>query len=115
MGIIFIGSQNMGHDCLEKLMELGIQVDAIFTFVPDRHETWEKSVDIIAKKNNIPLFSPEDLTVKKIKSLNPELILVVGYRKLFPQEILDIPKFGIVGLHASTLPRRTVQGLRAHM
>ena len=104
MGIIFIGSQNMGHDCLEKLMELGIQVDAIFTFAPDQHETWEKSVDTIARKNNIPLFSPEDLTVKKIKSLNPELILVVGYRKLFPQEILDIPKFGIIGLHASILP-----------
>ena len=94
----------MGHDCLEKLMELGIQVDAIFTFAPDQHETWEKSVDTIARKNNIPLFSPEDLTVKKIKSLNPELILVVGYRKLFPQEILDIPKFGIIGLHASILP-----------
>ena len=104
MGIIFIGSQNMGHDCLEKLMELGIQVNAIFTFAPDRHETWEKSVDTIARKNNIPLFSPEDLTVKKIKSLNPELILVVGYRKLFHQEILDIPKFGVIGLHASALP-----------
>ena len=44
------------------------------------------------------------MTVEKVKSLNPELILVVGYRKLFHQEILDIPKFGIIGLHASILP-----------
>ena len=94
----------MGHDCLEKLMELGIQVDAIFTFAPDQHETWEKSVDVIAKENSIPLFFPENLTVEKIKSLNPELILVIGYRKLFSQEILDIPEFGIIGLHASILP-----------
>jgi len=104
MGIIFIGSQIIGHDCLEKIIELGVKVDAVFTFTPDQHETWEKSVDIIAKENNIPLFFPESLTVEKVKSLNPELILVVGYRKLFPQEILEIPKFGIIGLHASILP-----------
>ena len=93
MGIIFIGSQIIGHECLEKIIELGVKVDAVFTFTPDQHETWEKSVDTTAKENNIPLFFPESLTVEKIKSINPELILVVGYRKLFPQEILDIPKF----------------------
>ena len=99
MGIIFIGSQTIGYECLAKIIELGIKVDAVFTFTPDQHETWEQSVDFTAKKNNIPLFFPESLTVEKIKSLNPELILVVGYRKLFPQEILDVingdPEAGI--------------------
>ena len=104
MSVIFIGSQTIGYECLAKIIELGIKVDAVFTFTPDQHETWEQSVDFTAKKNNIPLFFPESLTVEKIKSLNPELILVVGYRKLFPQEILDVPKFGIIGLHASMLP-----------
>ena len=104
MSVIFIGSQTIGYECLAKIIELGIKVDAVFTFTPDQHETWEQSVDFTAKKNNIPLFFPESLSVEKIKSLNPELILVVGYRKLFPQEILDIPKFGVIGLHASALP-----------
>ena len=104
MGIIFIGSQTIGYECLKKIIEFGIHVDAVFTFTPDQHETWEKSVDVIAKENSIPLFFPENLTVEKIKSLNPELILVIGYRKLFSQEILDIPEFGIIGLHASILP-----------
>ena len=104
MGVVFIGSQAIGYECLKKIVEFGIHVDAVFTFIPDQHETWKKSVDVIAKENNIPIFFSENLTVEKIKSLNPELILVVGYRKLFPQEILDIPKFGIIGLHASILP-----------
>ena len=104
MGIIFIGSQNIGYESLRQLLELKIDVDAVFTFIPDEHETWEKSVDSISKENNIPVFFPEDLTLEKITELDPDLILVVGYRKLFPQAILDVPKFGIVGLHASLLP-----------
>ena len=104
MGIIFIGSQSIGYESLRKLLELKVDVDAVFTFTPDEHETWEKSVDDISKENNIPVFFPEELTLEKITELNPDLILVVGYRKLFPQAILDVPKFGIVGLHSSLLP-----------
>jgi methionyl-tRNA formyltransferase len=104
MGIIFIGSQQIGHDCLKEVINLGIKVDAVFTFKPDPHEIWEKNVDIVAKENHIPIFFPNDLTVEKIKRINPDMILVVGYRKIFPKEILSIPKYGVIGLHASLLP-----------
>ena len=104
MNIIFIGSQPIGHDCLNEIIRLGIKVKAIFTFKPDSHEKWEKSVDEIAERENIPLYYSDDLTTEKIHELNPELIVVIGYRNIFPQEILDIPKFGIIGIHASLLP-----------
>ena len=77
MGIIFIGSQSIGYESLRKLLELKVDVDAVFTFTPDEHETWEKSVDDISKENNIPVFFPEELTLEKITELNPDLILVV--------------------------------------
>lgn len=104
MGIVFIGSQPIGHDCLKEILELKISVNAVFTFKPDAHEKWEKSVEEIARENNIPIYFPEELTIEKIKELNPELIVVIGYRKIFPMEILDIPKNGVVGIHASLLP-----------
>ena len=104
MNIVFIGSQPIGHDCLNEIIKLGVDVKAIFTFKPDKHEKWEKSVIQIANEKKIPLFYSEDLTTKKIQELNPELIVVIGYRKIFPQEILEIPKHGIIGIHASLLP-----------
>jgi len=104
LNIIFIGSQPIGHDCLNEIIKMKIGIKAVFTFKPDIHEKWGKSVEEIAKKHKIPLYFSDDLTTKKIKKLKPELIVVIGYRKIFPQEILDIPKFGVVGIHASLLP-----------
>jgi len=104
LGIVFIGSQSIGHSCLKKVLDLGIDVNAVFTFQPDSHEKWTCSVDTIANNHSIPIFSPEKLTVEKIKEINPDAILVVGYRKIIPQEILDITKKGVFGLHASLLP-----------
>jgi methionyl-tRNA formyltransferase len=104
LGVVFIGSQSIGHNCLKAILDLGVKVDSVFSFKPDPHENWSVSVDSLAKKKNIPLFYPEDLTVNTIKKINPEMILVVGYRKIFPNEIINIPKYGIMGLHASLLP-----------
>lgn len=104
MSIIFIGSQSIGHDCLKSILDLGIKVDSIFTFEPDSHENWKTSVNSLAKIYDIPLFYHDNLTEDTIKKINPEMILVVGYRKIFPNEIIHIPKFGVIGLHASLLP-----------
>ena len=104
MGVVFIGSQLIGHNCLKAMLDLGVNVDSVFTFKPDPHENWIASVDSLAEKNNIPLFYNEDLTENIIKKINPEMILVVGYRKIFPNEIIHIPKYGVIGLHASLLP-----------
>lgn len=104
MGIVFIGSQQIGHDCLQQIIQMKIKVDAVFTFKPEAHEEWKKSVDIITEKYQIPLFFPKNLTVEKITEIKPELIIVAGYRKLFSEDLLEIPKNGIIGLHSSLLP-----------
>ena len=104
MGIVFIGSQSIGHYCLKEVLNQGIKVDGVFTFEPDSHEKWLNSVDTIAENYHIPIFSPEELTVEKIKEINPDTILVIGYRKIIPQKILDVTKNGVIGIHASLLP-----------
>ena len=104
LSIVFIGSQVIGYRCLRQIIKMGVDIKAVFTFKPDEHEKWERSVEEIANERNIPVFFPEELTESKIQELNPELIIVVGYRKIFPQEILGIPELGVVGIHASLLP-----------
>lgn len=105
MNIVFIGSQSIGHDCLQEIINLGINVQAVFTFLPEKHEIWLKSVNELAKNNQIPIYFHNELKPEKISELQPDLLIVIGYRKIFSQEILGIPKYGVIGLHASLLPK----------
>lgn len=43
--------------------------------------------------------------INKIKELNPDIICVVAYGKILPKEVLDIPKYGCINVHASLLPK----------
>lgn len=64
-------------------------------------------VKILAREHSIPVFQPEKikLETEKIKELAPDLIVVIAYGKIIPQEILDIPKYGCINVHASLLPK----------
>lgn len=63
-----------------------------------------------AKQNNILTFTPEKIRnneniVTELKNLKPDIIVVVAYGKILPQEVLDIPKFGCINIHPSLVPR----------
>ncbi len=64
-------------------------------------------VKILAQKNQLPVFQPEKirLEVERIRDLAPDLIVVIAYGKIIPQNILDIPKYGCINIHASLLPK----------
>ncbi len=59
--------------------------------------------------NNIPVYQPNsvktDETIEMVKELNPDLIVVVAYGKILPQELIDIPEKGIINVHSSLLPK----------
>ncbi len=64
----------------------------------------------IAKKNNINIFEPKNIKElkkikKKINLLNVNIILIVAYGLILPKEIINIPQFGCINIHASLLPR----------
>lgn len=64
-------------------------------------------VKIIALENNIKVFQPEKIKteIDNIRALAPDLIVVIAYGKIIPQEILDIPTYGCINVHASLLPK----------
>lgn len=61
----------------------------------------------LALKRGIPVFQPERLRRETalLKSLEPELIIVMAYGQILSQEVLDLPRLGCWNLHASLLPR----------
>lgn len=62
-----------------------------------------------ALEHNIPVFQPTTLKSKEtqdlIRELNPDLIVVVAYGKILPKEIIDMPKYGVINVHSSLLPK----------
>lgn len=70
----------------------------------------ESEVKKFALERDLKIYQPEKIKgntefIEDIKKLNPKLICVVAYGKILPKEILDIPKFGCINLHASLLPK----------
>ena len=59
--------------------------------------------------NEIEVIQPKKIKdekiMEKIKEINPDLIVVVAYGKILPKEIIDIPKYGIINVHSSLLPK----------
>lgn len=59
--------------------------------------------------NNLRIYQPEtfkdEALIEEIENMQPDLIVVVAYGKILPKEVLDIPKYGIINLHSSLLPR----------
>ncbi len=62
-----------------------------------------------ALEHNIPVYQPNTLkseeTQNLIKELNPDLIVVVAYGKILPKEIIEMPKYGVINVHSSLLPK----------
>lgn len=117
MNIIFMGTPNFAKEHLQELInkkeELGIKIDLVVTKEDKEVGRGKKitytPVKELAINNEIEVYQPTNLrdeeVVNKIKSLNPDLIVVVAYGKIIPKSIIDIPKYGIINVHGSLLPK----------
>ena len=68
----------------------------------------ETEVHKIANKNNIDIYYPtkiDETIIQKIKSLKPDLVIVIAYGIILPEKFLEIPKHGCINIHVSLLPR----------
>ena len=114
MRIVFFGTPLPAARILQSLANAGRKIICVVT-QPDRKKgRGQKSafpaVKEAALKNTLPIEQPE--TVKNnpafialVKSLKPDLGVVVAYGKILPKELIDIPKYGFINLHASLLPK----------
>ncbi|MFA6536854.1 MAG: methionyl-tRNA formyltransferase [Patescibacteria group bacterium] len=111
--IVFMGSSAFAVPILEELNEK-FTVVAVVTESDKQsgrgRKTVFSSVKICALNKNLPILQPEFLKknetfINEIKTLNPDLIVVVAYGKILPSEILNLPKHGCLNIHPSLLPK----------
>ena len=112
MKVVFMGTPDYAVPTLEALIRAGHEVAAVFA-QPDKpvgrkHLLTAPPVKVCAQEHNIPVFQPQTLKDKEIteqiKKIAPDIIVVVAYGKILPQDLLGIPKYGCVNGHASLLP-----------
>lgn len=117
MNIVFMGTPEFAVPCLKALIESGENVQAVFT-QPDKpkgrgHKMIATPVKECAVANNIPVYQPLSLrkgddaenALEVLKELKPDLIIVVAYGQILPEEVLYLPEHHCINIHASLLPR----------
>lgn len=112
MRIVFMGTPDFALASLVEINKFH-DVIAVYTKIDKVNARGNKvnfsPVKSFALENNIEIFQPksfnDEKTVSELKNLNPDIIVVVAFGKILPQEVLDIPKFGVINVHSSLLPK----------
>ena len=112
MRILFMGTPDFAAVSLKRLVEDGHELCGVFT-QPDKPRNRNKvtfsPVKEYALSQGLTVYQPTKLrdgtALELVKSLAPELIVVVAYGRILPKDILDVPPLGCVNVHASLLPK----------
>ena len=113
MTLVFLGTPTFAVPTLERIIQAGHRVLAVFT-QPDRPkgrggELSASPVKVSAQQLSLTVHQPERIRkpepVEQLKQMNPDAMVVVGYGQIIPQSIIDIPRHGIINVHASLLPK----------
>ncbi len=111
--IAFMGTPSFALPSLKMLIEEGFCVKAVFT-QPDRktgrgHKVLPPPVKTLAQEFSLPVCQFEKVRtpegVAALKSFHPDLLITAAFGQILTQEILDIPTYGCINVHASLLPK----------
>jgi methionyl-tRNA formyltransferase len=111
MRVIFAGTPEFSVPALEALIAAGHEIVAVYT-QPDRQagrgrKTRHGPVKLCAEKHGLIIEQPVSLkdAAVRMKEFSADIMVVVAYGIILPDEILRIPKHGCLNIHASLLPR----------
>lgn len=112
MRVVFMGTPDFSATILDNLVHHH-DVIAVYTrpdAVRGRGKRLEpSSVKAVAQRYGLPVFTPLTLRDQEVQQelaqLSPDVICVAAYGAILPQEVLDIPSYGCLNVHASLLPR----------
>lgn len=113
MRIVFMGTPDFASASLEKLLAEGFDVVGVFT-QPDKPkgrgmEMTFSPVKEVALAHGLPVYQPvkmrDGTAYEAIKALGPDILVVVAYGRILPDDILAIPQYGAVNVHGSLLPK----------
>lgn len=113
MRVVFMGTPDFAVGTLRALAEEGYEVVGVVT-QPDKPKGRGKTlvptpVKEEAEKWGIPVFQPKRVRdgefIETLEALKPQVIVVVAFGQIIPREILEMPPWGCINVHASLLPK----------
>ena len=113
MRIVFIGTGEIGVPTLQALLKSAHQVVGVVT-QPDKPVGRSQSIEAPPVKKalpekKVPVLQPARIkdaqAIEEIRTLKPEVIVVMAYGQILPRGVLDTPRIACLNLHASLLPR----------
>lgn len=113
MKIVFMGTPDFSVNALENIVKAGHDVVGVITqpdkpkgrggkmqYTPVKEKALELGLDVYQ-----PQRVKEPEFIEKLKEMNPDAIVVIAFGQILPKEILDMPKYGCINVHASLLPK----------
>ena len=113
MKVVYMGTPDFSVGALEAIINSGHEVTAVVT-QPDKPKGRSKELQIspvkaCALKHNLPVFQPvkikEAEAVAKLREFEADIFVVAAFGQILSKEILTMPKYGCVNIHASLLPK----------
>lgn len=112
MRIVFMGTPDFAEESLRALLDAGEEIAAVFT-QPDKPRgrgmiSSFSPVKTLALEHGIPIHQPvtfkDGAATELLRTLAPDLLVVVAYGRILPQGFLDVAKYGSINVHGSLLP-----------
>ena len=113
MRILFMGTPDFSVPTLQTLIDSKHEVIGVVT-QPDKPRGRGKKVTYspikeVAIQNNIEVYQPqkvrEEQFMDKLREMNPDLIVVIAFGQILKKDLLELPKYGCINVHASLLPK----------
>ena len=113
MRIVFMGTPDFAAASLDALLKNGYDIIGVF-IQPDKAkgrgmEISFSPVKELALAHALPVFQPEKMrdgtALSILQSLKPDLVVVVAYGRILPDDLLSVPPLGTINVHGSLLPR----------
>ena len=113
MRIVFMGTPDFAAASLQKLIDEGFDVVGVFT-QPDKPkgrgmELSFSPVKELALRAGLPVYQPEKMrdgtALAILRELRPDILVVVAYGRILPDDMLALPRCGAVNVHGSLLPK----------
>lgn len=113
MRIVFMGTPDFAAASLQKLIDEKYDIVAVFT-QPDKPRNRGMSLSFspvkeLALQNGLDVYQPTKLRdgsfTELLRSLKPDVLVVVAYGRILPEDALSVPTYGAVNVHSSLLPK----------
>ena len=112
--IVFMGTSNFAVPILKSLYQIGYPISVVYTHPHKKSKRGQKlnksQINLFSENISLDVRTPQSLKNNNeeesyLTELKPDIIIVVSYGQIIPKNLLTIPKYGFLNVHASLLPK----------